>query len=72
MIFFFGVLNTAKGRRLKLENIVALAHQIDVLTTNSKILAQACKEAGRAAQAIANGAGPIAGMASIDCWHDAQ
>jgi putative transposase len=33
----------AKGQRLKPEQIVTLLRQIDVLTTNSKTLAQACK-----------------------------
>jgi putative transposase len=36
----------AKGQRLKPEQIVTLLHQIDVLTTNGKTLAQACKEVG--------------------------
>ena len=34
----------AKGQRLKPEQIVTLLRQIDVLTTNYKTLAQACKE----------------------------
>jgi hypothetical protein len=34
----------AKGRRLKPEQIVTLLRHIDVLTTNGKTLAQACKE----------------------------
>ena len=36
----------AKGQRLKPEQIVALLHQIVVLTTNDKTLDQACKEVG--------------------------
>ena len=36
----------AKGQRLKPEQIVTLLPQIDVLTTNGKTLAQACKEVG--------------------------
>jgi len=36
----------AKGQRLKPKQIVTLLRQIDVLTTNSKTLAQACKEVG--------------------------
>jgi len=36
----------AKGQRLKPEQIVTLLRQIDVLTTNGKTLAQACKEVG--------------------------
>jgi hypothetical protein len=38
-----GVLNMAKGQRLKPEKIVTLLSQIDVLTTNGKTLAQAYK-----------------------------
>ncbi|QWD32838.1 hypothetical protein G6678_05060 [Polynucleobacter paneuropaeus] len=34
----------AKGQRLKPEQILTLLRQIDVLTTNGKTLAQACKE----------------------------
>ena len=34
----------AKGQRLKPEQIVSLLRQIDVLTTNGKTLALACKE----------------------------
>ena len=36
----------AKGQRLKPEQIVTLLRQIDVLTTNGKTPAQACKEVG--------------------------
>ena len=37
----------AKGQRLKPEQIVtSLLRQIDVLTSNGKTLAQACKEVG--------------------------
>ena len=36
----------AKNQRLKPEQIVTLLHQINVLTTNGKTLAQACKEVG--------------------------
>ena len=36
----------AKGQRLKPEQIVTLLRQIDVLTSNGKTLAQACKEVG--------------------------
>ena len=36
----------AKGQRLKPEQIVTILRQIDVLTTNGKTLAQACKEVG--------------------------
>ena len=45
-----GVLIMAKGQRLKPEQIVALLRQIDVLTTNGKTLAQACKEVGTVEQ----------------------
>ena len=45
-----GVLNMAKGQRLKPEQIVTLLRQIDVLTTNGKTLAQACKEVGTVEQ----------------------
>ena len=45
-----GVLNMAKGQRLKPEQIVTLLRQIDVLTTNGKTLAQACKELGTVEQ----------------------
>jgi putative transposase len=34
----------AKGQRLKPDRIVTLLRQIDVLTSNGKTLAQACKE----------------------------
>ena len=37
----------AKGQRLKPEQIVTLLRQIDVLTTNGKTLALACKEVQR-------------------------
>ncbi|MBU3606989.1 IS3 family transposase [Polynucleobacter nymphae] len=40
----------AKGQRLKPEQIVTLLRQIDVLTTNGKTLAQACKEVGTVEQ----------------------
>ena len=40
----------AKGQRLKPEQIVTLLRQIDVLTTNGKTLAQACKELGTVEQ----------------------
>ena len=40
----------AKGQRLKPEQIVTLLPQIDVLTTNGKTLAQACKEVGTVEQ----------------------
>jgi len=40
------VLTIAKGQRLKSEQIVTLLRQIDVLTTNVKTLAQACKKVG--------------------------
>ena len=45
-----GVLNMAKGQRLKPEQIVTLLRQIDVLTSNGKTLAQACKEVGTVEQ----------------------
>ena len=45
-----GVLNMTKGQRLKPEQIVTLLRQIDVLTTNGKTLAQACKEVGTVEQ----------------------
>jgi hypothetical protein len=44
------VLNIAKGHRLKPEQIVTLLRQIDVLITNGKTLAQACKEVGTVEQ----------------------
>ena len=51
IIFYLkGVLNMAKGQRLKPEQIVTLLRQIDVLTTNGKTLAQACKEVGTVEQ----------------------
>ena len=40
----------AKGQRLKPEQIVTLLRQIDVLTSNGKNLAQACKEVGTVEQ----------------------
>jgi len=40
----------AKGLRLKPEKIVTLLRQIDVLTTNGKTLAQACKVVGTVEQ----------------------
>ncbi len=40
----------AKDQRVKPEQIVTLLRQIDVLTTNSKSLAQACKEVGAVEQ----------------------
>jgi len=40
----------AKGQRLKPDQIVTLLRQIDVLTTNGKTLAQACKEVGAVEQ----------------------
>ena len=40
----------AKGQRLKPEQIVTLLRQIDVLTSNGKTLAQACKEVGTVEQ----------------------
>ena len=40
----------AKSQRLKPEQIVTLLRQIDVLTTNDKTLAQACKEVGTVEQ----------------------
>ena len=40
----------AKGQRLKSEKIVTLLRQIDVLTTNGKTTAQACKEVGAVEQ----------------------
>ena len=40
----------AKGQRLKPEKIVTLLRQIDVLTSNGKTLAQACKEVGTVEQ----------------------
>jgi K+-sensing histidine kinase KdpD len=40
----------AKGQRLKPEQIVTLLRQIDVLTTNGKTLAGACKEVGTVKQ----------------------
>jgi hypothetical protein len=43
---FKGVLNMAKSQRLKPKQIVILLRQIDVLTTNGKTLAHACKEVG--------------------------
>lgn len=39
-----------KGKRLQPERIVTLLRQIDVLTSNGKTLAQACKEVGTAEQ----------------------
>ena len=39
-----------KGQRLKPEQIVTLLRQINVLTTNSRTLAQACKEVGAVEQ----------------------
>ena len=39
-----------KGQRPKPEQIVILLRQIDVLTTNGKTLAQACKEVGTVEQ----------------------
>jgi len=45
-----GVLNMAKGQRLKPEQIVTWLRQVDVLTTNGKTLAQACKEVGTVEQ----------------------
>ena len=33
-----------KGQRIKLEQIVMLLRQVEVLTTNGKTLAQACKK----------------------------
>ena len=45
-----GALHMAKGQRLKPEQIVTLLRQIDVLTTNGKTLAQACKEVGTVEQ----------------------
>ena len=45
-----GVLHMAKGQRLKPEQIVTLLRQIDVLTSNGKTLAQACKEVGTVEQ----------------------
>jgi putative transposase len=39
-----GELNIAKGQGLKPEQIVTVLRQIDVLATNGKTLAQACKE----------------------------
>ena len=36
----------AKGQRLKPEQIVTLLRQSDVINTNGKTLAQACKEVG--------------------------
>ena len=44
------MLNIAKGQRLKPEQIVTLLRQIDILTTNDKTLAQACKEVGTVEQ----------------------
>ncbi len=44
------MLHMAKGQRLKPEQIVTLLHQIDVLTTNGKTLAQSCKEVGTVEQ----------------------
>ena len=35
-----------KGQRIKPEQIVMLLRQVEVLTTNGKTLAQACKEIG--------------------------
>ena len=40
----------AKGQRLKPEQFVTLLRQIDVLTSNGKTLAQACKEVGTVEQ----------------------
>jgi hypothetical protein len=40
----------AKGLRLKPEQIVTSFRQIDILTTNGKTLAQACKELGTVEQ----------------------
>jgi len=40
----------AKGQRLKPEQIVTLLRQIDVLTSNGKTPAQACKEVGTVEQ----------------------
>ncbi len=40
----------AKGQCLKPEQIVTLLRQIDVLTSNGKTLAQACKEVGTVEQ----------------------
>lgn len=39
-----------KGKRLQPEQIITLLRQIDVLTTNGKTLAQACKEVGTVEQ----------------------
>ena len=39
-----------KGKRLQPEQIITLLRQIDVLTTNGKTLAQACKEVGAVEQ----------------------
>ena len=40
----------AKGQRLKPELIVTVLSKFDVLTTNGKTLAQACKEVGTVEQ----------------------
>jgi putative transposase len=40
----------AKGQGLKPERIVTLLRQIDVITSNGKTLAQACKEIGTVEQ----------------------
>ena len=44
------MLNIAKSQRLKPEQTVTLLRKIDVLTTNGKTLAQACKEVGTVEQ----------------------
>jgi hypothetical protein len=46
----------AKGQRLKPEQIVTLLRQIDVLTSNGKTLAQACKEVAQWGNAAIVGA----------------
>ncbi len=39
-----------KGHRIKPEQIVMLLRQIDVMTANSKTLAQSCEDAGAGEQ----------------------
>ena len=69
----------AKGQRLKPEQIVTLLRQIDVLTTNGKALAQACKEVGTVEQSyyrwrkiygvnVARPKKSIAWLASLSDW----
>ena len=50
----------AKGQLLKPEQIVTLLRQIDVLTSNGKTLAQACKGWARWSKATIAGARSMA------------